>query len=105
MESAEIRRERQDMNGSAGKAGFRKVRETCATVDAHGFKFVWIDTCCIDKTSSAELRRRSTPCTAGIDEAGLCFAYLGDVPPNPDGRQPKTVAPEFSVSFIQKFSW
>ena len=23
--------------------------------ESHGYKWVWIDTCCIDKTSSAEL--------------------------------------------------
>ena len=37
------------------KVGYEKVRRTCSVAAAHGFSYVWIDTCCIDKKSSAEL--------------------------------------------------
>ena len=36
-------------------SGFAKVRGTCVQALAYGLEYVWIDTCCIDKTSSAEL--------------------------------------------------
>ncbi|RPD73801.1 HET-domain-containing protein [Lentinus tigrinus ALCF2SS1-7] len=32
-----------------------KIRRCCELAQKHGFKWLWIDTCCIDKTSSAEL--------------------------------------------------
>ncbi|RDX41419.1 hypothetical protein OH76DRAFT_1489509 [Lentinus brumalis] len=32
-----------------------KIRETCRIAHAHGHNWVWINTCCIDKSSSAEL--------------------------------------------------
>ncbi|OJT09108.1 Vegetative incompatibility protein HET-E-1 [Trametes pubescens] len=32
-----------------------KVKEFCAFAQRQGFHFAWIDTCCIDKSSSAEL--------------------------------------------------
>jgi hypothetical protein len=37
------------------KAGYQKIKKCCKTGAADGYEYVWIDTCCIDKTSSAEL--------------------------------------------------
>ncbi|KAL2255666.1 hypothetical protein VTK26DRAFT_2921 [Humicola hyalothermophila] len=37
------------------KAGFAKVKSTCALAARQGYDYVWIDTCCIDKSSSSEL--------------------------------------------------
>lgn len=35
--------------------GYRKIRECCELARARGYQYLWIDTCCIDKRSSAEL--------------------------------------------------
>ncbi|KAH9947846.1 hypothetical protein B0H21DRAFT_303621 [Amylocystis lapponica] len=35
--------------------GFRKLREVCKKARTYGCEWVWVDTCCIDKRSSAEL--------------------------------------------------
>lgn len=35
--------------------GFTKIKGCCAQTIKDGLEWVWIDTCCIDKTSSAEL--------------------------------------------------
>ena len=32
-----------------------KIRNFCVLAEQHGYDWVWIDTCCIDKSSSAEL--------------------------------------------------
>jgi Heterokaryon incompatibility protein (HET) len=47
----------QDMIGktAAQQAGYTKVRKACSIAASHGLDYIWIDTCCIDKTSSAEL--------------------------------------------------
>ena len=37
------------------KKGFTKVEHACEQALADGLTYVWIDTCCIDKASSAEL--------------------------------------------------
>lgn len=37
------------------KAGAGKVLGSCQVARNQGYKFIWIDTCCIDKSSSAEL--------------------------------------------------
>ncbi|KAI0113790.1 heterokaryon incompatibility protein-domain-containing protein [Nemania sp. FL0031] len=35
--------------------GFRKLQFVCEQTRRDGFQFTWIDTCCIDRRSSAEL--------------------------------------------------
>ena len=32
-----------------------KIRKFCITAEKYGYRWAWVDTCCIDKTSSAEL--------------------------------------------------
>ena len=38
------------------KSGWNKIRKFCALVAGKGFEWCWIDTCCIDKSSSDELQ-------------------------------------------------
>jgi hypothetical protein len=47
----------QDVSGGEyqGMAGFPKIQGCCRQADQDGFEWVWIDSCCIDKTSSSEL--------------------------------------------------
>ena len=40
---------------ATGKRGWRKLQKTCQLALNDGFEFAWVDTCCIDKTSSAVL--------------------------------------------------
>lgn len=37
------------------KAGWAKIEQTCRRAVADKLDYCWVDTCCIDKTSSAEL--------------------------------------------------
>jgi hypothetical protein len=37
------------------KEGFKKIKHTCREAQSEGLSHCWIDTCCIDKSSSAEL--------------------------------------------------
>lgn len=80
------------------KAGYEKIRQTCSIVAAHGFKYVWIDTCCIDKTSSAELSEAINSMYRWYQESGVCYAYLADVPSSAVDRQTGTIGPELSGS-------
>ncbi|KAF4456515.1 hypothetical protein F53441_1347 [Fusarium austroafricanum] len=40
---------------AASKQGYSKLAGCCKKAAEDGFKWVWIDTCCIDKSSSAGL--------------------------------------------------
>lgn len=72
----------QDMEGTraANKKGYQKVKSCCSVAAANRFEYVWVDTCCIDKTSSAELSEAINSMYRWYQEAKVCFAYLADVP-------------------------
>ncbi|KAI0373733.1 hypothetical protein BV20DRAFT_1041760 [Pilatotrama ljubarskyi] len=58
-----------------------KIRGFCALARRNGFRKVWIDTCCIDKTSSSEL-------SEAINSMYLWYARAADVPGEEDPKQP-----------------
>ncbi|KAE8164565.1 ankyrin repeat-containing domain protein [Aspergillus tamarii] len=74
----------QDMHADAfhtkQKNGYNKVQRCCHLARAEGFEYVWIDSCCIDKTSSAELSEAINSMYRWYQEAEVCYAYLADVP-------------------------
>ncbi|KAL1844286.1 hypothetical protein VTJ49DRAFT_2343 [Mycothermus thermophilus] len=58
----------------------QKVSGCCATAKADGYQYVWIDTCCIDKTNSVELQEAINSMFRWYRDAAICYAYLSDVP-------------------------
>jgi hypothetical protein len=40
---------------STKKTGIRKIVDSCEKAAEDNHEYIWIDTCCIDKSSSAEL--------------------------------------------------
>lgn len=71
----------QDMqNGTASKkAGFWKIKTCCEQAVEDGLTHAWVDTCCIDKTSSAELTEAINSMYRWYQSAECCYAYLFDV--------------------------
>lgn len=61
------------------KAGYLKIQGSCALAAADGFEYVWIDTCCIDKTSSSELSEAINSMYRWYRDADVCYVYLTDV--------------------------
>ena len=57
-----------------------KIRFACRVARKNGFRWIWIDTCCIDKTSSAELSEAINSMFRWYALASICYAYLHDVP-------------------------
>lgn len=64
------------------KPGFSKIQKTCDIAEAHDIAHVWVDTCCIDKTSSAELSEAINSMYSYYRRATVCFAYINDWYPN-----------------------
>ncbi|KAK0625085.1 heterokaryon incompatibility protein-domain-containing protein, partial [Bombardia bombarda] len=62
------------------KAGYRKIKEFARVAAADGFSHVWADTCCIDKTSSAELSEAINSMFRWYKNGARCYVYLADVP-------------------------
>jgi hypothetical protein len=62
------------------KIGYRKIERTCQLAREAGLKYVWVDTCCIDKTSSAELTEAINSMFQWYMDAVVCYACLADLP-------------------------
>ncbi|KAI1795432.1 hypothetical protein LXA43DRAFT_1058566 [Ganoderma leucocontextum] len=58
---------------------FWKIRECCILAAKHGYKWLWVDTCCIDKTSSTELSEAINSMFRYYQRARVCYVYLYDV--------------------------
>ncbi|OBT68185.1 hypothetical protein VE03_02340 [Pseudogymnoascus sp. 23342-1-I1] len=58
---------------------FKKIRGACRQAANDGFQFVWVDTCCIDTSSSAELSEAINSMFRWYSDAKICYAYLSDV--------------------------
>jgi hypothetical protein len=76
--------EMQDGKGK-DKAGYKKIADCCALAASDGWDYVWIDTCCINKSSSAELSEAINSMFQWYREAQVCYAYLADVPSDRKG--------------------
>jgi len=72
----------QDLeNGTAKtKAGYYKIQMTCATAAKAGIRWAWIDTCCINKSDSAELSEAINSMYRWYEESTVCYVYLADLP-------------------------
>ena len=79
-----------------------KIRHACAVARKYGFRLIWIDSCCIDKTSSSELSEAINSMFAWYTSAQVCFAYLVDVDP---GDNPSAKNSQFRGSIWFKRGW
>ncbi|KAI6020558.1 heterokaryon incompatibility protein-domain-containing protein, partial [Pisolithus marmoratus] len=59
--------------------GYQKIIKSCEQAKEDGYKWMWIDTCCIDKRSSAELSEAINAMYRWYQNAQVCYAYLNDV--------------------------
>jgi hypothetical protein len=51
--------------------GYRKIKSFCATA-APEYEYAWVDTCCINKESSAELSEAINSMYRWYQKAGIC---------------------------------
>ncbi|KAK4182927.1 hypothetical protein QBC35DRAFT_135538, partial [Podospora australis] len=71
---------RDIMDGTCtSKAGYAKIRFCGDQAARDGLKFFWVDTCCIDKSDSAELQHALNSMFQWYRNADKCYVYLKDV--------------------------
>jgi hypothetical protein len=67
------------------KQGYKKIIATCDLArESDGLGYAWVDTCCIDKTSSSELSEAINSMFRWYKDAVVCYAYLQDLKPEQD---------------------
>ncbi|KAK5724497.1 hypothetical protein LTR15_004542 [Elasticomyces elasticus] len=65
-------------------AGYQKILRCCELSKSRGEKYTWIDTCCVDKTSSAELSETINssfvlPVFAWYQDSAECYVFMDDL--------------------------
>jgi hypothetical protein len=60
------------------RKGFAKIQDACRYARENGHNYIWIDTCCIDKTSSAELSETIVSMFKWYQKSVVCYAFLVD---------------------------
>lgn len=70
--------------------GFTKIENACAQARKDGLSYLWVDTCCIKKSSSAELQEAINSMFKWYERAEVCYAFLDDYPHSDDPRQDPT---------------
>ncbi|QIW98672.1 hypothetical protein AMS68_004190 [Peltaster fructicola] len=68
----------KDHNVRQQKQGFHKIVRTCQLAKEDNISYVWIDTCCINKDSDAELSESINSMYTWYQAAQQCYAYLQD---------------------------
>jgi hypothetical protein len=79
----------QEMRDGTGttKPGYQKIKMCGEIAKSNKLSYFWVDTCAIDKTSSAELSESINSMFEWYRNAAICYAYLSDI-----------VADEFTLS-------
>ncbi|KAI0645188.1 heterokaryon incompatibility protein-domain-containing protein [Trametes meyenii] len=92
----------QDLSRARMKPGWAKVQNACAYARRLGLKWLWDDTCCINKESSAELSEAINSMFAWYRHAHVCLIFLSDVP---SGEDPAATESSFRNSRWFKRGW
>jgi len=61
------------------KAGYEKLRFCAEQAARDGIRHIWVDTCCINKESSAELSEAIISMFRWYQNARICYVYLSDI--------------------------
>jgi hypothetical protein len=71
----------EDLQNGTGKkkAGYKKIGFCGEQARRDGLKYFWVDTCCIDKSSSAELSESINSMFRWYHKSTICYVYLSDV--------------------------
>ena len=77
---------RKNRKAAEAKEGFKKIDRCAKEATKYGIEYIWVDTCCINKASSAELSEAINSMYRWYKNANVCYTYLADVPPVPGSK-------------------
>ncbi|THU97123.1 HET-domain-containing protein, partial [Dendrothele bispora CBS 962.96] len=82
----------QDIEVAKKKDGYAKIEGACRYARKYHFEWIWIDSCCINKESSAELSEAINSMYQYYEDSRICYVYLADIDASrgEDPRSPKS---------------
>lgn len=78
--------------------GLRKIKQCCRLAASRGLRWVWIDTCCIDKRSSAELSEAINSMYRWYERSSECYVYLADFQ-----LSPRELSDKISLGVFERY--
>lgn len=67
------------------RTGLRKILNACEKARQNKLDYIWVDTCCIDKSSSSELSEAINSMFKWYKESADCYVFMDDVSLREDG--------------------
>ncbi|RMZ68247.1 HET domain [Pyrenophora seminiperda CCB06] len=61
------------------KKGYSKIKKTLSLARTSEIPYAWVDTCCINKSDSAELTETINSMYTWYQRSALCYVYLSDL--------------------------
>jgi len=77
-----------DVDSNPQHIKFVKLKGCCERAKEDGLQYVWIDTCCINKSDGTELGEAINSMFRWYTKSAVCYAYLADVPPGDPCEKP-----------------
>ena len=69
----------QNLAVASSKKGYAKIQKSCEQAAKDGHSYLWVDTFCINKESSAELTEALNSMFRWYQASAICYAFLSDV--------------------------
>lgn len=85
--------------------GWYKIQKCCEQAAKEGLPFAWVDTCCIDKTSSAELQEAINSMFRWYADAKACYVFMSDVKMATPEESQDASAESRTLSAFKKSQW
>jgi ankyrin repeat protein len=79
QDSEEVTYEDLSGNSGLGKAGYKKIKFCAEQAAKDGLTHFWVDSCCIRKSSDAELSEAINSMFKWYRRAAKCYVYLSDI--------------------------
>ncbi|KAF3039250.1 hypothetical protein E8E11_004345 [Didymella keratinophila] len=87
------------------RQGYSKIVNAAKEAQNLGFQYIWIDTCCIDKSSSAELQEAINSMYRWYSDAEICIVYLEDISTPCAGPGETRTASEIARHAFESSRW
>lgn len=85
--------------------GWYKIQKCCEQAAAAKLAYAWVDTCCIDKTSSAELQEAINSMFKWYSEAKICYVFLSDVKVTDSKKAELSLNDPSVLNLFKKSQW
>ncbi|KAL7790606.1 hypothetical protein V8C43DRAFT_71599 [Trichoderma afarasin] len=86
------------------KTGYEKIRFCAAQAKRDGLRYIWVDTCCIDKANNTELAEAINSMYRWYQNAARCYAYLSDISDS-ESKSDSQQSPPIWESTFRRSKW